>query len=114
MPALDAFHAKQQAFEDLHTPAWHYYVENFTASIRGEVAGTLGVRGFTEQAVEFTSRLVRTVNNADIFYCARLMRRLVWAAVEVGPGGDPVRGGDRRAPGGGGRVCGVGETGGCV
>lgn len=98
MPALDAFISKQQAFEDLHTPAWHYYVENFTASIRGEVAGTLGVRGFTEQAVEFTSRLVRTVNNADIFYCAPLMRRLVSAAAESWPDDEPVRAEDWPTP----------------
>lgn len=98
MPALDALHSKQACFEGLHTPAWHAYAENFTASIRGEVAGTLGVPGYTETAAEFTSRMVRTVNNADIFYCAPLMRGLVTAASESWPDDEVIRAEDWPTP----------------
>ena len=98
MPALDSFHTKQAAFEGLHTPEWHYYVENFTSSIRGEVAGTLGIPGYTESAADLTSRLVHTVNNADIFYVAPLMNRLVTAAAETWPEDEVVRADDWPTP----------------
>ena len=83
MTAIDAFTMKQTAFAAMHTPWWvNQFAPNMTASMRGEVPETLGYKGFTWTAEEFTSRLSRSLMLAETFYVAPQMNALVTAAAD--------------------------------
>jgi len=90
MTAIDAFTMKQATFEGLHTGAWARWVDSFTASLRGEVPGTLGASGFVEQADEFSRDLVTTLSLAETFYVSPAMNALVTAAAEGWEGDETV------------------------
>lgn len=84
MPALDAFHTKQGVFESLHTAWWPRFAENFTASMRGEVKGQMGIHpGFAATGDTFTSGLRQSLSLAENFYVAPTMNALVTAAADA-------------------------------
>lgn len=93
MTAIDAFTAKQLAFEQLHTDGWTRFAKGFTASMRGEhqqSGGLPGSNGFNESADEFTGRMARTLTMSEVFYVAPIMNALVTAAAEAWPEDEPV------------------------
>lgn len=90
MSAVDAFTLKAAAFKSMRTKEWTLWVEGYTASLRGESPGTLGVSGFTEQADEYSHRLANVVSLAETFYVSPEMNALVTAAAEGWEADEPV------------------------
>lgn len=85
MPALDAFHVKQDIWENsVHTGFWHGFADHFMRSIAGEYAnepeGPVGNPGFTETGSEFDRRVRAGLELSETFYVAPLMNRMVTAA----------------------------------
>lgn len=89
MPALDAYHSKQTAYEDIHTAQWHRQMRGFMDSLAGEDPDTTGSPGsiaaWGRDPDEVTKRLARTLAWGENFYVAPLMQRMVAAAAEAWP-----------------------------
>jgi hypothetical protein len=90
MPALDALTAKALAYDDLFTPEWARFADQYTSSLRGEVDGVLGVRDYSETGPELTKRAARMLNLAHTYYVAPPMMALVTAAAEDWPADETV------------------------
>lgn len=90
MPALDAFTMKADTFHAMTSQAWLRFVDGFTASLRGEMPGTLGASGFVEQADEFSRDCAQTLSLAETFYVSPNMNALVSAAAESWPADEVV------------------------
>jgi len=87
--AIDAYFMRQEVLDTLRTPWWAGFAFNFTASMRGEVPGTLG-GGINITAQRFTDMVHETLTLAESYYVDPPMHALVGAAAESWPDDEPI------------------------
>ena len=84
MPALDAFHVKQDIWENsVHTGFWHGLRRSPCGRSReyaNEPEGPVGNPGFTETGRSSTVGCEQALNSQETFYVAPLMNRMVTVA----------------------------------